>query len=121
MTLALCETHWRPLRRCLLEQVTAGQGADVLLRGPIVPDVLPLVPAHPAIRHQIAARPWFPLAALWTAVGGTLNGRYDRILVDKPKWAIRLRRWAPWTRRRCVIVHADTARGYRLESPCASP
>lgn len=115
VTLALCETHWRPLRRWLLEHAAAGQGADVLLRGPIVPAVLPLIPAHPAIRHRVAARSWFPLAALWAAAGGTLNGRYDRILVDKPKWAARLRRWAPWAGRRCAVVHADAARGYRLE------
>lgn len=118
--LCLCEVHWRPLRRCILDLAAQGQGCDVLLRGPLVPDTLPMVPAHPAIRHRVVARPWFMALGLWAAGAGTLTGRYDRVLMDKPKLAARLR-WLPWVRRRCAVVHADAALGYRMDTSCGSP
>jgi len=116
VVVCLCETHWRPLRLCALQLAEGGQAVHLLLRGPITPDVLPLVPPHPRIRWAVIRRPWFKIVVVAAVAMGTLTGRYRQVLVDRARLRVVIQRWIPWVRQRCALVQADAERGFRLVS-----
>lgn len=112
--LMICAVHWRPLRLQALQLAEAGRRVHLILRGPIVPDVLSLIPRQPLIHWTVIPRPCFkPLAFLITAVG-TLTSRTHWIYVDRPAMACQLQRWIPWARHRCAWVRADATQGYSV-------
>lgn len=119
--LLVCETYWRPIRLCALALAAQGEDTTLLLRGPLWPDVTPMIPSTPRIRWLVASKHAFRLRVAWYSAVQLALGRCDRVWVDKTQTARKLRCWLPWARARIAVVQADADAGFRIEGdPCGS-